>query len=137
MFYEQNNSSYVHFARDPRVEVESGEHCVKQATFCVGPAGPWEAGLTGPYGGGVNLTRVNVTAQQKKSDLYSYGPYQIDVLGSPVFICNGGCVVQNNVHAQVNVTGYATYAIGQNTHYKHWEFEYNTSNGTGYHLRTW
>lgn len=133
----RNNTTVELVAHDPGYTVYVNEFCVKQNTLCVGPAGPFGPRLRGDYGGRVNVTWLNVTADQNKSDVATYGPYRVDVLGTPLYICYGGCVVQNNLDVRVNSSGWVMTADGKSTDRTHYEVDYSTSNLTRLRYRTW
>lgn len=135
--YRRNNSTIDLMDEDPGYTIRLNEYCVKQNTLCVGPAGPFGPRLSGPYGAIVNVTWLNVTLRQEKSDMAEYGPYRLDVLGSPVYVCYGGCVVQSNFEARVNSSGWYQTADGERSDRERYEFDYNTSNATRVRYRFW
>lgn len=126
----QRNNTTIHQVYDnPGFHVDGmSENCVKERTFCFGPAGPWGYERPGWYGFELNVTWVNATVWQEKDTLFEYGPVRVNVLGGPVYVCPDRCIVEDNVQVHVNTTGFLMYVAGQDMNYVHWEFEYNSTN---------
>lgn len=134
-FGKNNTTAPVILDEPGMTGIEVDQTCIKDRTLCVGPGGPWGYSLPGRYGVEVNVTQLNATVWQEKDTLFEYGPVRVNILGTPFYVCNGRCVVEDNVQAHVNSTGYVMYVAGEDERYKHWEFDYNTTNETSPHYR--